>query len=80
MTDYYSDIRALIDPEQSGPRPEGGRFQEVSIILTDDCDGERELIYWMTPAGITLSPDQASELAFTLLELAEHARRLEVSS
>lgn len=78
MTDYYSDIRALIDPEQSGPRPEGGRFQEVSVILTDDSD--RELVYWMTPAGITLSPDQARELAFTLLELAEHARRLEVSS
>jgi len=78
MTDYYTDIRALIDPEQSGPRPGGGRFQEVSIILTDDSD--RELIYWMTLAGITLRPDQARELAFALLVCAEHAQRLEVSS
>lgn len=78
MTDYYTDIRALIDPEQSGPRPEGGRFQEVSIILTDDSD--RELVYWMTPAAITLSADQARELAFALLVCAEHAQRLEVGS
>lgn len=78
MTDYYSDIRALIDPEQSGPRPEGGRFQEVSVFLTDDCDHGQ--LYWMTPAAVTLSADRARELAFTLLELAEHAQRLEARS
>jgi len=78
MTDYYSDIRALIDPEQSGTRPDGGRFQEVSVILTDDSD--RELVYWMTPAGITLDAAQARELAFALLVLAEHAERIEARS
>ncbi len=74
MTDYYTDIRALIDPEQSEPLPGGGRRQEVSIILTDNSD--REHVYWMTPAAITLLPDQARELAFALLALAEHAERI----
>jgi len=78
MTDYYTDIRALIDPEQSGVLPDGSRFQEVSIILTDDSD--RELAYWMTPAGITLNADQARELAFALLVCAEHAQRIEARS
>ena len=75
MTDYYTDIRALIDPEQSGPLPGGGRSQDVSIILTDDSD--REHLYWMTPAAIALRPDQARELAFALLVCAEHAARIE---
>lgn len=35
MTDYDTDIRALIDPEQSDPLRGGGRTQDVSLILTD---------------------------------------------
>ena len=35
MTVYYQQIRALIDPEQSDPLPDGGRLQDVSVILID---------------------------------------------
>lgn len=74
MTDYYTDIRALIDPEQSDPLPEGGRAQDISLILTDESGSA--WLYQMSPAGITLGPDQARELAFSLLEVAEHADRM----
>lgn len=69
MTVYYHQIRAVIDPEQSDPLPGGGRLQDVSIILLDGPGGDRE------PAGIALLACQARELAFELLELAEHADR-----
>ncbi len=69
MTVYYHQIRAVIDPEQSDPLPGGGRLQDVSIILLDRPGGDRE------PAGIALLACQARELAFELLELAEHADR-----
>jgi hypothetical protein len=68
VTLYYTDIRALIDPEQSDPLPGGGRLQDVSIILTDRHHEQR-------PAAIALLPCQARELAFELLMLAEHADR-----
>jgi hypothetical protein len=75
MTDYYTDIRALIDPEQSSLLSDGGLEQDVSIILTDEVpDGA---IYQLTPSAITLRPDQARELAFALLVCAEHAQRIE---
>jgi hypothetical protein len=74
MTGYYTDIRALIDPEQSDPLPGGGRSQEVSLILTDDSD--RDWIYRLTPSGITLRAEQARELAFALLVCAEHAEQI----
>lgn len=67
MTVYYRDVRALIDPEQSDPLPDGGRLQDVSVILTDR--------HGMAPAAIALLPCQARELAFELLVLAEHADR-----
>jgi hypothetical protein len=74
MTDYYSDIRVLIDPEQSSPLSDGGRMQDVSVILTDDAaDGS----YQLTPSAITLRPEQAREFAFALLVCAEHAQRIE---
>jgi hypothetical protein len=72
MTVYYHEIRALIDPEQSDPLPGGGRLQDVSIILLDRVDGDRRDL---EPAGIALLACQARELAFELLELAEHADR-----
>jgi hypothetical protein len=70
MTVYYSDIRAVIDPEQSDPLSDGGRLQDVSVILTDRNDRQAR------PIGISLLPCQARELAFCLLELAEHADRM----
>ena len=70
MTVYYHQIRALIDPEQSDPLPDGGRLQDVSVILTGRVDGVDD-----RPAGIALPACQARELAFELLELAEHADR-----
>jgi hypothetical protein len=68
MTLYYTGIRALIDPEQSDPLSGGGRLQDVSVILIDRHEHP--------PAAITLLPCQARELAFELLELAEHADRM----
>ena len=70
MTVYYHQIRALIDPEQSDPLPDGGRLQDVSVILTGRVDAIDD-----RPAGIALLACQARELAFELLELAEHADR-----
>jgi hypothetical protein len=72
MTDYYTGIRALIDPEMSDPLPGGGRLQDVSVILTDTPRGDRAL----RPAAVTLLPCQARALAFELLEVAEHADRM----
>lgn len=71
MTAYYTQIRAVIDPEQSDPLPDGGRLQDVSVILTDQPRGRATL----QPAGIAMLPCQARDLAFQLLELAEHADR-----
>ena len=70
MTVYYSDIRALLDPEQSDPLADGGRLQDVSVILTDRHDRQAR------PVGIALLACQARELAFCLLEPAEHADRM----
>ena len=70
MTVYYTDIRVLLDPEQSDPLAGGGRLQDVSVILTDRHDHQAR------PVGISLLACQARELAFCLLELAEHADRM----
>ena len=69
MTIYYQHIRAVIDPEMSDPLPDGGRLQDVSVILVDHPGSGGE------PVGIALLACQARELAFELLELAEHADR-----
>jgi hypothetical protein len=69
MTEYYHDIRVLLDPEQSDPLPGGGRLQDVSVILVDRPCGARTL----RPAAIALLPCQARELARELLALAEQA-------
>jgi hypothetical protein len=70
MTVYYTDVRVLLDPEQSDPLQDGGRLQDVSVILTDRHDRQAR------PVGIALLACQARELAFELLELAEHADRM----
>jgi hypothetical protein len=68
MTIYYQHIRAVIDPEQSDALPDGGRLQDVSVILVDQPGGGE-------PVGIALLACQARELAFELLELAQQADR-----
>jgi hypothetical protein len=70
MTIYYTDFRVLLDPERSDPLKDGGRLQDVSVILTDRDDRHAR------PVGVSLLPCQARELAFELLELAEHADRM----
>jgi len=69
MTVYYQQIRTVIEPQQSDPLPGGGRLQDVSVILVDEPGGGE-------PVGIALLACQARELAFELLELAEHADRM----
>jgi hypothetical protein len=46
--------------------------QDVSVILTDNYPDRPP----QRPAAITLTAADARELAFCLLELAEHAERL----
>lgn len=72
MTLYYRDIRVVIDPEMGDALPDGGRLQDVSVILTDKPSGADT----PRPAAITLLPHRARELAFELLEVAEHADRM----
>ena len=69
MTVYYHQIRALIDPDMSDPLSDGGRLQDVSVILLDQPGSDGE------PVAITLLACQARDLAFALLELAEVADR-----
>jgi hypothetical protein len=68
VTVYYTQIRVLLDPEQSDALPDGGRCQDVSVILTDAGHGDQRL----RPAAITLDIAEVRDLAFELLELAEH--------
>jgi hypothetical protein len=68
VTVYYHQIRVLIDPEMSDPLSDGGRLQDVSVILVDWPGGGE-------PVAITLLACQARDLAFELLELAEVADR-----
>ena len=70
MTVYYSTITARIDPEQFDMFA-GERLQDVSLILTDN-NPDRPV----RPAGITLTPADARELAFDLLVLAEEADQM----
>lgn len=72
MTDVFRHVRVLIDPEQSDPLADGGRLQDVSVILTDTPRGAAT----RRSAAVALLPCQARELAFELLALAEHADRL----
>ena len=69
MTHYLHDYNLVIDPEQGTRLPDGSWPQEVTLVLVDppgpDC---------RRPVAITLTPEQARELAFELLA-AEHADR-----
>jgi hypothetical protein len=71
MSHYRDDVRVLIDPEQSEELDDGGRLQDVSLIMVD---GPRRHSY-VEPSVCTLSPTEARELAFELLVAAEHAEQ-----
>ena len=70
MTEYLSGWNALIDPEQGELLGDGRRRQDVTLVLTDAPAAPR-------PVACTLRLEQARELAFELLCLAEHAERIE---
>ncbi len=76
MTLYYSEIRALIDPEQAELVLDGGSLQHVSVIMTSDPPVDQHSPPWLRPAAVTLRPDEARELAFDLLCQAEYAERI----
>lgn len=75
MTLYYSEIRALIDPQQAELVLDGRSLQHVSVIMTTDPPVDRHSPPWLRPAAVTVRPDEARELAFELLCLAWHAER-----
>jgi hypothetical protein len=70
MTDYLHTYNVVIDPEQGTRLPGGSWTQDVTLVLIDapgpDC---------RRPVAVTLTPEQARELAFELLAAAEHAHR-----
>jgi hypothetical protein len=77
MTDYRDGVRALIDPEQTWRLPDGRRVQEISVIMIDDPDHDASRGRgWLPPAAVTLTPDEAREFAFELLQFAEQAERV----
>jgi hypothetical protein len=77
LSDYRDSVHCRIDPEQVW-QPDGGRpVQEISVIMTDDhrFDTRRERC-WLPPAICTLTPQEAREFAFELLEFAAQAERI----
>jgi hypothetical protein len=70
MTDYLHTYNLVIDPEQGIRLPDGSWAQDVTLVLVDgpgpDC---------RRPVAITLTAEQARELAFELRAGAEHADR-----
>jgi hypothetical protein len=70
MTDYLHTHNVMIDPEQGTQLADGTWAQEVTLVLLD-APGPA----CRRPVAITLTPEQARELAFELLAAAEHAQR-----
>jgi hypothetical protein len=65
----YHCLDAFIDDDQVGYDDDGILCQLVSVIMTDDrC--------WMDPAVCLITAQEARELAFELLAVAEHAERI----
>lgn len=65
----YCHAEAFIETDQIDWMGDGVLCQLVTVILVDDT-GEVE------PAACALTAEQARELAFELLAVAEHADRL----
>jgi len=70
MTEYLHGYNLVIDPEQGTRQPDGTWAQDVTLVLLDAPGPECR-----RPVAITLTPEQARELAFELLAAAEHAAR-----
>ncbi len=70
MTEYLHSHNVVIDPEQGTRQPDGTWAQDVTLVLTGAPGPECR-----RPVAITLTPEQARELAFQLLAAAEHAAR-----
>jgi hypothetical protein len=76
MSDYRDSIHGRIDPEQSGQLPDGTWVQPISVIMTDHHPFQARGRCWLPPSVCTLTPDQARELAASLLALADQAERI----
>ena len=70
MTEYLHGHNVVIDPEQGTRQPDGTWAQEVTLVLVDAPGAQCR-----RPAAITLTQNEARELAFELLAAAEHAAR-----
>jgi hypothetical protein len=70
MTEYLHGHNVVIDPEQGERLTDGTWQQPVTLVLTGPPGPE-----YRRPVAITLTPEQARELAFGLLAAAEHAAR-----
>jgi hypothetical protein len=69
------DAQARLEDGVTERLVDGGRLQLVTVCLCDDVTGERGELA-SAPAVVShLRPSEARELAFCLLELAEHAER-----
>jgi len=75
MREPFIDVHAALDPGQLEEYPNGVRVQEIELTFTSDADAPS----WRqaTPVSCQIDARRARELAFELLELAEHAERLE---
>jgi len=74
MTDYYTEARALLDPEHAHAFNDGSVYQPVSLILVD-CS-EPDGSYPLRPSAVTLRIAQARRLAGELLLLADEAEQM----
>ena len=85
MIEHRWEARARLEDGMTEARVGGGVLQLVTVCLSDDGAGEvsdgRGRPVKRVPVVSHLRPDDARELAFSLLELAELAnRRSEASS
>ena len=74
MREHRWDITAAIEPGQTECRIDGTALQHVSVILSDSPPDDPG-VDWAPAVMATLRPNQARELAFCLLELAEQAEQ-----
>ena len=79
MIEYRERVLARLDGRTLG-RVGGGSLQLVTVCLTDEdvgeiCDEHGRVVDPPPPVLADLRPDEARELAFRLLEVAELADR-----
>jgi hypothetical protein len=79
MIEHRWEARARLEDEMTEARGDGGALQLVTVCLSDDGAGEvsdeRGRPVKRAPVVSHLRRDDARELAFSLLELAELATR-----